>query len=125
MQQQQQEQRQEQQRQKELLLAEEEEEDEGRDPAEHRHREQPRQQRQSLPNSEIEDYIKYTPSGIYIYVKEAHNIPTIMKEQKLTNYPPPRAKCAVSGCDKFKQYVHSKSGTPVCSLACYKIIDTK
>ncbi|CAL8325884.1 unnamed protein product [Lota lota] len=34
--------------------------------------------------------------------------------------PPPPAPCGVTGCDNRKRYCCSRTGVPLCSLACYK-----
>jgi hypothetical protein len=61
----------------------------------------------------------------YLYFKDQNTIPNIMKPSKHENYPKQRVKCSLKGCNNFKLYNHSKTGSPVCSLDCYKRVEVK
>ncbi|KAL1140270.1 hypothetical protein AAG570_000202 [Ranatra chinensis] len=43
-----------------------------------------------------------------------------LQKQSIGTYPEP-VKCGVKGCSNFKKYSCSKTGTPLCSLSCYRI----
>lgn len=56
--------------------------------------------------------------GITISVPAGIQFPFVAEK---ASPPKPKTLCGVKGCSNLKKYSCSKSGVPLCSLACYKI----
>lgn len=37
---------------------------------------------------------------------------------------PPTVRCSQKGCGQARRYTHARSGAPICSLACYRAVET-
>ncbi|KAL3689446.1 hypothetical protein R1sor_015755 [Riccia sorocarpa] len=61
------------------------------------------------------------PEGTFVSFSEDIDLPQIFSSAP-PSYPPPREKCAAPACPNTYKYRDSKSRVPLCSLACYKIL---
>lgn len=64
------------------------------------------------------------PSRTVVTFPDEIGLPSIF-EPKPCSYPPPREKCAGPSCTNEYKYRDSKSNLPLCSLMCYKAIQSK
>lgn len=57
------------------------------------------------------------PSGVTVSFPPGAPLPL---PPSIAPAPPPPTPCGVSGCPNLKRYSCSRTGVPLCSLACYK-----
>ncbi|XP_065852472.1 uncharacterized protein [Euphorbia lathyris] len=71
------------------------------------------------------DHVRWVigPSGTIVTFPNEMGLPSIF-DRKPSSYPPPREKCAGPFCSNPYKYRDSKSKLPLCSLECYKAIQT-
>ncbi|XP_047334143.1 transcriptional regulator ATRX homolog [Impatiens glandulifera] len=63
------------------------------------------------------------PNGTTVTFPEEMGLPSLF-DPKPKGYPPPRETCAGPSCSNPYKYRHSKSKLPLCSLKCYKAVDS-
>lgn len=64
------------------------------------------------------------PTGTVITFPHEMGLPKIF-DPKPSSYPPPREKCAGPSCTNTYKYRDSRTKLPLCSLQCYKAINTE
>ncbi|KAL3517362.1 hypothetical protein ACH5RR_019951 [Cinchona calisaya] len=64
------------------------------------------------------------PTGTVVTFPQEMGLPKIF-DPKLSSYPPPREKCAGPSCTNAYKYRDSRTKLPLCSLQCYKAINTE
>lgn len=64
------------------------------------------------------------PAGTVITFPHEMGLPKIF-DPKPSRYPPPREKCAGPSCTNAYKYRDSRTKLPLCSLQCYKAINTE
>lgn len=71
------------------------------------------------PTKKLEPMIVYKNSNKEISLSLPPGVPFPL-ETKPPMDPPKLVKCGANGCDNLKKYNCSKTGTPLCSLECYR-----
>ncbi|KAL3531538.1 hypothetical protein ACH5RR_010860 [Cinchona calisaya] len=64
------------------------------------------------------------PTGTVITFPQEMGLPKVF-DLKPGSYPPPREKCAGPSCNNVYKYRDSKTRLPLCSLQCYRAINTE
>lgn len=67
--------------------------------------------------------LRYVNNKDTLCVAAMHGATFPLKRAVAKSYPGPRETCAAAGCTNPRRYATAKAALPVCSLACYKVVN--